>query len=264
MSRIQYSKLVVDAINGLNLVLGDQCIPEKYRAKSDQFKSFKLIRSACEHSGIFVILKNNLGSHHSKLTSELFRAFVISDEIALLMVLNRSNPHPAMSFSILHETVHLLLDQTGVSDIESTTPVEQFCNIVAGVWLLPQKFIKEQWGNRILGIPDAVSQISSQCNLSRMMVATRVYQERLISREDYSKLIDVFRDDWKKTQQEKQNSSQNQQQGCANYYVIQRNQSENRTLDFADRMIQSGGLTVTKAARILGVKPSNVLKLLDS
>ncbi len=263
LSDKEYSDLVRDALDGVNLVLGNQCSPEKYYRQRNKAESFKLIRSSCERSGIFVILKNDLGSHHTKLSAELFRAFVIADDFAPLMIINRGDSYSAKSFSILHETVHLLLDQTGISDLEVGNPVEKFCNRVAGCWLLPLHVIKEELGNGITNVPEVISRISDERKLSRMMVVTRFYQEGYIQQEVYESLMNNYRDDWNKSLHEKQKASKTGQQQGPGYYATQRSQLGNQTLEFANRMIHTGGLTVTKAAIILGVKPSNVFKLLS-
>jgi len=260
MPSSEYAGLIQDAIDGIDLILDPNCTPEMYYRQKNKREAFKLIRSSCEQSGIFVILKNDLGSHHTKLSSELFRAFVIADNIAPLMIINRSDPHPDMSFSILHEIVHLLLDQTGISNFERTTPMEKFCNQVAGSWLLPLELIEEEWEGEESRMLEVISRISSQRNLSRMMVATRLYQEKFIQKEVYSQLMNQYRDAWKTAEQERNNSPN----GFANYYVTQRNHLGNRTIEFANQMIESGGLTVTEAALILGAKPSNVFKLIRS
>jgi len=263
MSETTYSDFIQDALDGLSLILGSQCTPRIYYKQPNKNDSFKLIRSSCERSGIFIILRNDLGSHHTKLSTDLFRAFVITDDIAPLMIINRSDSFPAKSLSILHETVHLLLDQTGISDFEIENPVEKFCSRVAGTWLLPLHVIKEELQSDITNVPEVISHISDDRKLSRMMVATRFYQEGLIQQEVYSSLMDNYRDDWNKSLHEKQKASKTGQQEGPSYYVTQRYQLGNQTREFANRMIQSGGLTVTKAAIILGVKPSNVFKLLS-
>ena len=261
----QYAELVRDALDELDLVLGDQFTREIYYAQPNKAEAFKLLRASCERSGIFVILKNNLGSHHTNLSPELFRAFVIADDVAPFMVINSGDPDSAKSFSVLHEIVHLLLDQTGISDLEQANPIEKFCNQVAGQWLLPSELIKAEWTGEkasISELKEVISQVSQQRKLSHMMVATRLYQEKLILRDAYSQLMKNYKLEWKQSQQNRKTST-NKQGGGIGYYKTQRSRLGEGMLHFAKRMIQSGGLTVSKAAIILGVKPWNVSKLLD-
>lgn len=266
MSKSQYAEFVHDALDGLDLVLGDQFTHDTYYAQRNKAEAFKSLRASCERSGIFVILKNNLGSHHTKLSSELFRAFVIADDVAPFMVINSGESNSAKSFSVLHEIVHLLLDQTGISDLEQATPIEKFCNQVAGQWLLPPELIRTEWEEEKASIPEleqVISRVSRRRKLSHMMVATRLYQEKLILQETYSKLMESYKLEWERSQQQKQETSTSKQDSGPDYYKTQRSRLGEGTLHFAERMIQSGGLTVSKAAIILGVKPWNVSKLLN-
>ena len=266
MSISQYQELIHNALDGLDLVLGDECTRDRYYAQPNKAKSFKLLRASCERSGIFVILKNDLGSYHTKMSSKLFRAFVVADEIAPLIVINNGDSDAAKSFSMLHEIVHLLLDQTGISDLEYANPIEKFCNQIAGQWLLPSELILAEWTGEKTRTPElkeVISQVAKQRNLSHMMVATRLYQERLILQEIYSQLMEGYKSEWERFQQQNQQTSASNEGGGPGYFITQRSRLGEGVLHFADRMIQSGGLTVSKAAVILGVKPWNVFKLLN-
>lgn len=266
MPRSQYEEFVRDALDGLDLVLGDECTRDIYYAQPNKARAFKLLRATCERSGIFVILKNDLGSYHTKMPSKLFRAFVIADDVAPLIVINHGDSDAGKSFSVVHEIVHLLLDQTGISDIEQSNPIEKFCNQVAGQWLLPSELIKGVWKGDRYRVPELrkmISQVCEQRNLSHMMVATRLRQEGLILQGVYSQLMGDYESEWKRSQQQNQETSSSRQNKGPGYFIIQRSRLGEGILQFADRMIQSGGLTVSKASIILGVKPWNVSKLLN-
>ncbi|MXZ05744.1 MAG: ImmA/IrrE family metallo-endopeptidase, partial [Rhodothermaceae bacterium] len=237
-----------------------------YYAQPNKARAFKLLRATCERSGIFVILKNDLGSYHTKMPSKLFRAFVIADDVAPLIIINHGDSDAGKSFSVVHEIVHLLLDQTGISDIEQSNPIEKFCNQVAGQWLLPSELIKAEWTGDSYRVPKLrkmISQVCEQRNLSHMMVATRLRQEGLILQGVYSQLMEDYESEWKRSQQQNQESSSSRQNKGPGYFITQRSRLGEGILHFADRMIQSGGLTVSKASIILGVKPWNVSKLLN-
>lgn len=266
MTRAQHELFVQDALRGLNMVLGDRCTRDKYYEQSDPSSAFKLLRSSCEHSGIFVVLKGNLGSSHSSLSPDLFRAFVIADNIAPFMVINKGDSIPARSFSVLHEIIHLLLDQTGISDLQKVNPIEKFCNHVAGEWLLPLELIKEkQIGLQedVSELKEIISRVSRQRNLSHTMVAMRLYQERVISYAFFSQLEQHYAKEWEKSQQRKQETRKGKKAKGPSFYDVRRSELGNGLLQFAKRMIQSENLTVSKAAIILSVKPGQVYELLS-
>ena len=70
---------------------------------------------------------------------EVFRGFAVADDVAPFVVVNDNDSEPAWSFTLLHELVHLLLGQTGISGARPGTGVEQFCNHVAAEWMLPAR-----------------------------------------------------------------------------------------------------------------------------
>ena len=264
MTQNQHNMLVEDALYGLKMVLGDRCTPDKYYEQSDPLSAFKLVRSACEHSGIFVILAGNLGNSHSSLPPKVFRAFVIADDIAPFMVINNHDARPAMSFSVLHEIIHLLLGQTGISDLQKTSPIEKFCNQVAGEWLLPSRLIRNEQvvlQEEISDLKQIISEMSRQRNLSNTLIAMRLYQEQVISYELFSQLQGHYNQEWEKSRQKKR---ERKKTGGPSFYRVKRSQLGDGLLRFIRRMIHSETLTVSKAAIILSVKPSQVYKLLDA
>ena len=107
-----------------------------YRAQRDADAAFLLLRKNAEAPGIFVLLKGDLGSHHTSIDVQMYRGFVIADDVAPLIVINDRDVKTAWSFTLLHELVHLLLGQTGISGAPADTPIERFCNDVAGEFLL--------------------------------------------------------------------------------------------------------------------------------
>ena len=266
MTRAKYKLLVQDGLRGLNLVLSDRCTREKYYEQPDPSSAFKLLRSSCENSGIFVVLKSNLGSSQSRLSPNLFRAFVIADDIAPFMVINKEDSVPARAFSVLHEIIHLLLDQTGISNLERVNQIEKFCNHVAGEWLLPMELIKhEEIGSQqdVSKIKEVIDRVSHQRNLSHTMVALRLFQEKVISQELFSHLQSYYKKEWEKTQQSKKGRQKGKKEGGPDYYVVRRSELGNALIQFTKRMIQSENLTVSKAATILSVKSGQVYKLLN-
>ena len=86
-----------------------------YRAQRNASAAFALLRRSAEEAGIFVLLKGDLGNYVTALETSVFRGFSIADEVAPLIVINDQDARSAWSFTLLHETVHLLLGHTGIS-----------------------------------------------------------------------------------------------------------------------------------------------------
>jgi len=268
MTPIQYKAFIQDALVGLNLVLNLPEARSKYYTQKTTENAFKLIRSMSENAGIYTVLRGNLGSSHSQFPDGLFRAFVIADDVAPYIVINNNDSPSAKSFSLLHEIIHLLLDQTGLSDFQYSTAIEKFCNQVAGEWLLPSDLIMNE--RMIMGeesvdeIKLIVKRVCQQFNLSHTMVVTRFYHQQLISQEVLNELQMHYECKWKESRQSKRESMKNtNQRGGPNFYQVQRSQLGDGTVKFVKRMVDSGNLTVSKAAVILFSKPSQVYDLLN-
>ena len=61
-------------------------------------------------------------------------------------MINPNDARPALSFTLLHELVHLLLGQSGISAVPADNLIERFCDTVAGDFLLPvQDLDKLDW-----------------------------------------------------------------------------------------------------------------------
>lgn len=100
---------------------------------------FAYLREQAEKLGVYVLLIGNLGSHHTSLDVETFRGFALADKIAPFVVINDQDSETAWAFTLLHELCHIWLGQTGVSGASAANDVEQFCNDVAGRFLMPSR-----------------------------------------------------------------------------------------------------------------------------
>ena len=238
----------------------------EFYARSNPDSAFDLLREKVEDKGVFVLLRGDLGSYHTAIDAEAFRGFVIADEVAPFIVINDNDARPAWSFTLLHELTHLILGQSGMSAGLSESDIERFCDSVAGEFLLPREEL------RLLEISDApcsgsilerrVSEFARDRNLSRRMVAYRAHRAGLIAGEAYHRLDGLFRGQWS-VERDRRRQRNRGSGGGPNYYVIRRHRVGRALTGFVRRMLESGGLSTTKAAKILGVKPTQVGRMLE-
>ena len=234
---------------------------ERFQAQPGTDAAFNLLRADVERLGAFVLLKGDLGSHHTAIDAEVFRGFAIADDIAPFIVINDKDARTAWSFTLLHELVHLLLGRSGLSNGLDDGYVERLCDDVASGFLLP----REQLALLEFGqarIDDAISDFADHRNLSRSMVAYRAYRADLISRPIYADLNRSFRSRWI-DERNRRRERNRQSDGGPNYYVVRRHRTGKALLDFTRSTLQSGELSTTKAAQALGVKPTQVGTMLN-
>lgn len=234
----------------------------QYRAEKDAESAFALLRERAEHVGVFVLLIGNLGSHHSAIPVEAFRGFAIADRIAPFVVINDGDAKAAWSFTLLHELAHLWLGATGVSGGVPEMKIERFCNDVAAEFLLAQADVRAiDLGG--LGLDEQIAVIADHANgwrVSRQMVAYGLYKAGRISFDAWKTLEAGIRALW--AAERRRENDQGKSSGGPTYYVVRRHRLGRAMLDFARRYTDTGALSPSKAAKVLGVKPRAVHPLL--
>ena len=237
-----------------------------YRARPNASAAFELLRWRAEEAGIFVLLKGDLGNYKTALDTSVFRGFAIADEVTPFIVINDQDAQSAWSFSLLHETVHLLLGHTGISASNTENRIEKFCNDVAGEFLLPARDMDRLSLNdsRELGaITEQISTLADAFNVSRAMVAYKAFRTDQISQETFNLLRATFHQAWLEERKHRREQAR-EQNGGPSYYTIRRHRLGSRIIGLVDRMMAADALSTSRAAQILGVKPRQVQPLLDT
>lgn len=255
---------VTKVVRQLRNVLGIS-VPQYY-AQSKPESAFDLLRNRTHDAGVFVLLKNDLGSHHSMINLDQFRGFVIADTVAPFVVINSQDAKSALSFTLLHELAHLILGNTGISGIGSENDIEKFCNDVASNFLLPT----DELQNLSLGVEtefttvvEQIGSFSKKRNLSRSMVAYRAWRSGKITFHSYRRLNQRFRNEWNETAKNRRDAS-GERQGGPSYYVMHKYRTGKKLISTTQALLLSGALTTFKAAKILNVKAGNMPKMFDS
>ena len=252
-----------DAREGLRSVLSRNLTAKDYYAQRNPEDAFALLRSTVEAAGVFVILKGDLGNYQSAIDVDAFRGFAIADDIAPFVVVNDNDAIPAWSFTLLHELVHLLLGQTGISgSAHPGTEGERFCNNIAAEWLLPGEMLHKVEIDRDVTVQQQrIGEFARPRNLSHTMVAYRLLRSGRLDQPTFDQLRMVFAEQWQ-TARDRRRVRARDADGGPNYYVVRRHRVGQALLGFTSRMLEANALSMTKAARILDIKPVQVDKLL--
>ena len=253
---------LLEGMESLCQVLGYDLTASQYYAQSSPGDAFALLRSQAEASGVFVILKGDMGNYLSAIDVDVFRGFAIADDIAPFVVINDNDSVPAWSFTLLHELVHLLLGETGISGAHPGRAIEDFCNSVAAEWMLPTKMLSQiEIGHDVSEQHRRISEFVRPRNLSHTMVAYRLLRANRIDQRAFDALREIFRERWLH-KRDRQRTRVRELDGGPNYYVVRRHRVGHALLRFTTRMVESDALSITKAAIILDVKPVQVGKML--
>ena len=227
---------------------------------------FGYLRQQAERAGIFVLLIGNLGSHHTNIEVEIFRGFALADDVAPFIVINDQDAETAWSFTLLHELCHIWLGATGVSGTDASTAIEEFCNDVAGRFFLPADELIELRDTRGSELDRASARISAFAesrHISRSMVAYKLFREGVIDHDQWRSLSNLFRALWLRGR-EAQRERNRDRDGGPSYYVVKRHRLGDALVSLTRRVLAERALTPSKAAIVLGVKPSNVYNLVNT
>jgi Zn-dependent peptidase ImmA (M78 family)/transcriptional regulator with XRE-family HTH domain len=229
-------------------------------------EDFGLLRSHAEAAGVFVLLIGNLGSHHTAIDLDTFRGFALADDVAPFVVINDQDAHAAWSFTLMHELAHLWLGETGVSGAQFGSPIERFCNDVAGEFLLPTEDLRELDVDSATSLDVAerrITTFANNRNVSRSMVAYKLYRVGTINQDTWRKLSSSFRQNWLQARTAKKESARDHE-GGPNYYVVRRHRLGRALVELVRRTMADGILSPSKAGKVLGVKPVNVETLVNA
>lgn len=232
---------------------------------------FRDLRRRAESIGIFVLLVGDLGSHHHTISERVFRGFAIADPIAPFVVINDQDARAARAFTLIHELAHIWLGQTGVSgmvgDTQTATPqgaIEQFCNDVAGEFLLPDLAFADgpdfEPADQARAMA-AVARMAETWRVSEPMVAFRMRRMQWISGPVYRELTAYYAARWQ-GQKARAKEEARETEGGPSYYTVKQFKLGAALLGLVQRSVRDNILSHTKAAKVLGVSPGVVEPLI--
>ncbi len=226
---------------------------------------FAYLRQQTERAGIFVLLIGNLGSHHTNIDVELFRGLALADDVAPFIVINDQDAETAWAFTLMHELCHIWLGATGVSGANASTGIEQFCNDVAGRFFIAADELGELRSIRGTANDSAAARVSDFADrrqVSRSMVAYKLYKEGFIDHDQWRGLSGMFRAHWLRAREEQRDRNRHRD-GGPSFYLVKRHRLGDALVNLTRRVLADRVLTPSKAGKILGVKPSNVYTLVS-
>ena len=238
----------------------------KFRSQKNSSDAFTILRNQIQSAGIYVLLIGNLGSYHTSIDVDIFRGFAIADNIAPFIIINDQDSHAAWSFTLIHELVHLLLGQTGISGGRSNLDIERFCNQVTGEFLLPSTEIEEfrvDNSSTIEYLKTNISQFARDRNISSSMVAYKLYQSEKIEYETWNELHTFYRTFWLSERDERRKKAR-ETEGGPTYYTIRQHRLGTHFINLVRSLMTSGSLSTTKAGMVLGIKSKKVQSLFDT
>jgi Zn-dependent peptidase ImmA (M78 family)/transcriptional regulator with XRE-family HTH domain len=135
------------------------------------YESFRMWRDACETLGVLVFT-------FPRIAVDEMRGFAVSDPFAPVAAVNAKDNYQARTFSLLHEFVHLLLGDSGVStrtrEAVAEHKIERFCETTAAEALMPIADFKRRVPDRVINIDQLLDNLSTVYWCSRSAILYRL------------------------------------------------------------------------------------------
>ncbi len=214
---------------------------------------------AVERIGVFVCQAGDVEPEEA-------RGFCLPDLLAPFIMVNSKDSRGARVFTIIHELVHLFLGLGGVSNLElhgrhlpNVREVEQFCNAVAGLVLVPSERLRRAWDEEDVStdnddeVAESIARIASRFRVSREVIARRLLDSDRIGQALYRRLHGQYVREWREQRQRMRES-----EGGPPYY---RRIASRLGRSFIETLLHAraeGRITTRDVASLAGVKMRHV------
>jgi len=215
-----------------------------------------------EEVGILVLRNGKVGANtHRVLDVDEFRGFSLPDPIAPLVFVNTADFGAAQVFTLVHELAHLWMgaegvSDQGISDYNSHSKIETFCNRVAVEVLVPKESFLQEW-NKIRGtLEERTERLTRLFKVSSVVIARRALDEKLVNRTEFFAYYSDLREIWK--------NARRGGSGGGNFHNSLPVANSRTLTDAICHATYSGNLLMRDGARLLGIKPSTLSKYAET
>lgn len=177
---------------------------------SNASEGYRSLRNTVTNLGVLVMMNGVVGNNtHRVLNVDEFRAFTLINPHAPLIFINSRDTENGKLFSLLHELVHIWIgkdsfynDRYGISQINSNE--ERFCNAVAAEILVPDSVFSDEWSKQSGDTERIINELGKKFICSRFVLLRKALDTEKISKGEYGKLINLFKKQFIKNQEQKQ------------------------------------------------------------
>lgn len=155
-----------------------------------------ILTQKLEDAGFFVAFNGVVGNNtHRAIKVSECRGFALVNEIAPYIFINSADSKNAQMFTIIHETVHIML---GISaghagtDIIGHNDTEKYCDRVAAEFLVPSDLLREIWNG-------SIKNMSTRFRVSEPVIARRAFDTGLLSSSEFNAFWAEYRNRVTKT-----------------------------------------------------------------
>ncbi|MGB3985197.1 MAG: ImmA/IrrE family metallo-endopeptidase [Limnochordia bacterium] len=214
---------------------------------------YNLLKKKLESAGILVMQSGIVGtSTRRRLDADEFRAFTLSDPVAPLIFINRSDTKTGRVFSLVYQFAHVLFEQDYLFAAQDADVVNEEGEIsaLAVEFIMPEAEIRELWDDAE-EVPKQIGRLSRLFKVSKQALAARLERLGLISGETAALVIGE--DSKAPAELDGQGGESSVKPPTPNYY---RTYSSRISPAFKEAVIknaEAGAIEYTYAFKLLGV-----------
>lgn len=148
---------------------------------------FQFLRYKIESLGVIVLLE--------KMDTSMCRGFALKDEHGncIIAVNDREDSYAPKIFTLIHEFVHLMLDEPGISDQNDKNAIEVYCNKFSSAFLLPVKLIKASIGSKGPYSNREIYRMAKYLTVSQSSLIIRLIQLKYLKSGFYAEWIETIK-----------------------------------------------------------------------
>ena len=148
----------------------------------------RYFRNKISSIGVFVFFNGKIKDNtHRPLSSDEFRGFSLNSTKAPIIFVNQKDSSNAQLFTLVHELVHLFIDDEGISTVSEQrdfdhTQKEALVNRVTAEILVPKVLFEKETSLD-------VEELSKKYKVSRYVIARRLLDLGKIDKQAYDRII---------------------------------------------------------------------------
>ncbi len=232
-----------DIRNIVQFSLHDQ---KSWKSRTD---ILKYLIDKADEIGVLVMVSGVVGNDtHRKLDANEFRGFAMSDKLAPLIFINRTDVMAAQIFTFAHELAHIWLNDSGLSNASLISThshkSEKWCNHVAAELLVPLADLKENYDTQG-NLQKAIEHLVKLYKVSSLVIIRRIYDAGGLTYNEFNQVY--------KTELEKQ-PHMPAKKGGGNFYHVQTRRLGKRFSKAIVAKTLAGQNSFKETFRLLGIR----------
>lgn len=237
-----------------------------YSSYKNNKEYLNAIKECLEEHNIFISITGSNLSNKS-IGIEQAQGFAITDEYAPFIFVNTKNTTNAKVFTLIHEVVHIFLDESGISEdtIKYRKPecrediIENYCNSVAANILMPKEIIISKFNEIEGAIEEKIKYLSQVFFVSELAICVRLWKLQLLNFQEYNYTYRNINKKIQKYLEEKEKKQKSKKSG-GDYYNNMRSKNGKLFSSLVYSAYKSGDILSRDLGNILKIKTNNINK----